>query len=166
MRRLSGPAEPVYVVGSDNDNFAIVVDEAVHAALNGYTVCGFVNEIDPGAAQVVLTNPALVYNLNPGEVVMITGFCMELIDTSDNVRYELGYTSQPGGEGTFHAVTPARYVRTGANVSTFQGSTTEIYPPAAVKYSDGARSITFRVDCGGAGTTITPAWHGYILQEG
>jgi len=143
----------------------IVVDHAVTAAINGDTACGFVNEITPGAALIVLTNAGLFYNLGAGEIVMITQFCMELTTLNDNVRYEIGYTAAPNGGGAFSALSPARYVRTGnAWGSSFLGMTTDVYPPARVRYSDGARSITMRVNCNDAAAVITPAWHGYIIQ--
>lgn len=139
-------------------------------ALNMLGICRWINDKVPGATEVVLTDaaagdqPGIYYNLQEGEIVVITQMCIELTTPSDDVVYELGYTDAVAGGGTFQPITPKRVYSTGANNQGFEGIEFTIIPPEPVRYTDGARSITFRVDCNDAGTTITPAWHGYILE--
>jgi len=148
-----------------------VIDYLQWAALEGGTICRWVNEKTPGNVQVVLTDgpaaggqPGIYYNLAEGEIVLIAMFCMELTTVSDNVKYELGFTDAANGGGTFTPITPARYLKTGATSSGFDGYTTMVVPAAPITYASGARSITFRVTCNDAGAKITPAWHGVLVQ--
>ena len=142
------------------------------AALDNKVICYWVNNKVPGAAQVVLTDgpagnqPGIYYNLNPGETVMVTQICVELTTLNDDVEYELGYTDAADGAGTFQPITPKRAYATAAARAGFEGIVFEITPPAPVRYADGARSITFRIDCNDAGATITPGWHAYVIGGG
>jgi hypothetical protein len=154
-----------------NINALRTIDYLQWSALEGGTICRWVNEKVPGNAQVVLTDgpagnqPGIYYNLTEGQSVLIAMFCMELVTLSDNVKYELGFTDAAAGAGTFTPITPARYLRTGAAATSFDGYTTMVVPAAPVTYASGARSITFRVTCNDAGATITPAWHGVLVQS-
>jgi len=147
-----------------------VVSQGEVAALNQLVVCRWVNDVVPGAAQTVLTNgpagvqPGVYYNLRAGEIVMVTLICMELTTTSDTVNFELGYTDAINGGGTFRPLTPERILRTGAAFVSFDGIEFQLDPPLPIRYDAGARSITFRVNCNDAGATITPSWHGFIVQ--
>lgn len=121
----------------------------------------------PGAAQIVLTNgpagdqPGIYYNLAAGEVVYVTLLCFGVITASDDCVFEFGYTDQPNGAGTFRPVTPEFFVRTGNapnGRSTFEK---RIEPFLPLRYADGVRSLTFRVDANDAAVTITVAYHGF-----
>lgn len=148
-----------------------VVDLGVAAALAGNSICYWVNNVVPGAVQVVLTNgpvgnqPGIYYNLQAGDIVMLSEICMELTTQNDSVIFEVGWTDAINGGGTFHPVMPERVYSTGAGNQGFEGVVFYVTPPAPITYAMGARSITFRVNCNDAGATITPTWHGYIVNE-
>lgn len=144
-----------------------VGNDGIQASRDGRAICRWANGITPGGAQVVLTNATLTYNLKPRQRVMIAAICMELLGVSDSVLFELGFTDQANGAGTFTPITPERYVRTGAAPqSSFYGYTFDFgLVPASVTYSSGARCITMRVTCNDQGCQITPGWHGWIEQE-
>jgi hypothetical protein len=139
-------------------------------ALNSLGICHWINDKVPGSSQVVLTDgpagdqPGVYYNLLEGDTVVITQLCIELITSSDEVIYELGYTDAANGAGTFQPITPKRVYSTGASNLGFEGVEFRVVPPEPITYASGARSITFRVNCNDAAAKITPAWHGYILR--
>lgn len=50
---------------------------------------------------------------------------------------------------------------TGAAVTGAEDFDLTITPPIRLRYADGVRSITFRVNANDAGATINVAWHGW-----
>lgn len=56
------------------------------------------------------------------------------------------------------------HVYSGAANAGFQGVSLTFNPPGRVRYSDGARSLTARVQTNDAGATITITWHGYTIK--
>ena len=139
-----------------------------YAALNGDSIIRWVNDKIPGSAQVVLTDgpsgdqPGIYYNLQEGEVIVIESTTMQLLTDNDDVKFEVGYTDQPNGAGTFTPMIPQLYCSSTVGALGFAGSERFIAPPHGVaKYVDGARSITLRVDANDASTKITCSWYGY-----
>ena len=114
----------------------------------------------PGAAQVVLTNgpagdqPGIYYNLAPGETIYITCMYWAVLSVSDNCYFELGYTDAPNGAGTFYPRTAAFYIGTGNTVASRTDATRDIRPYLRLRYVDGVRSITFRVDANDATAVV------------
>lgn len=125
----------------------------------------------PGAAQTVLTNgpagdqPGIYYNLAEGQQVLVRESCFGVISVSDNCFFELGYTDAANGGGTFRPITPRLYIRTGAAPAGRSTYDKPFNPPPCLKYSDGVRSITFRVDANDATCEISAAWHGWTEDE-
>ena len=96
-------------------------------------------------------------------MVWITQLCYGLTTVSDSCTYELGYTDQINGAGTFTPVTVERHIATGATARGRQDEDLSIIPPLGpLRYSDGIRSITFRVNANDAAASINVAWHGFI----
>jgi hypothetical protein len=127
--------------------------------------------VTPGAAQTVLQNgpagdqPGIYYDLQIGDIVLIEQICYGVLTNQDSCDFELGYTDQPGGGGTFTPMTMQFGQATG-NPRT--GKTIEERPiPVALplKYSDGIRSITIRVDANDASAQVRCGWSGCILKE-
>lgn len=87
--------------------------------------------------------------------------CYGLTTNSDSCTYELGYTDAANGGGTFTPITVERHVATGAAVTGAEDFDLTITPPIRLRYADGVRSITFRVNANDAGATINVAWHGW-----
>lgn len=154
------------------NNTPVTMDIAAWSSLQGNSVCRWVEDkTGVNAAPTVLTDgpaagqPGIYYNLSEGDIVMVTTFCMELTTQSDQVAYSIGYTDAANGAGTYTQMSPTRVLNTGASASGFQGTTTEIIPPGRVRYADGARSITYRVQTNDANAAITPAWHAYVIKS-
>ena len=148
-----------------------VAEVGLCAALDDLAICRWVNDKKPGDAQVVLTDgpegdqPGIYYNLQPGEIVLVKSICLEVLTASDTVEFELGSTDQANGAGTYHPLIPPLYSSSGVGVVGFAGSQRFMAPPhGVVKYADGARSITIRVDANDNNAKITCSWYGYRWQ--
>jgi hypothetical protein len=119
----------------------------------------------PGASQVVLTDAGLVYNIPCGKQVLVRQMCFGIHTVSDNCTFEIGYTSQPDGAGVFTPIAKHIYVATG-NTPTGKEDHDVIYrPPIRVRYCDGARSITIRVDANDANCVVCAGWQGWWEDE-
>ena len=168
MGRKRGPTgghgQPVWGMGGYMD------PSALESVRDGGTVCGWANEITPGAALVVLTPataPGLVFNLVPGNRVMIVQYCYAVETASDNCQFEFGWCEGADGTGVFHPVGPHKHVYTGASNQGRTAFDQDIGPPPAViSYAAGARSLTFRVDANDASCEITVGYHGWVEDEG
>jgi len=145
------------------------IDGGEYATRQGRDLCGWVNELVPGAAQIVLTPamaPILTYNLHQGTRVMVVQYCYAVETSGDNCQFEFGFTDQPDGAGTFYPLGPHKHVYTGAaNAGRTAYDQNIGPPPAAIRYSAGARCITFRVDANDAACEITVGWHGWWENE-
>lgn len=136
-----------------------------YASRLGRGVCGWANEITPGAALVVLATAGLVYNIPAGRRVMLSQYCFAVETTGDNCQFEIGFTDQPNGAGTFTPLAPHKHVYTGAANAGITAFDQVIIPAEPISYAKGARSITFRVDANDATCTITVGWHGWWENE-
>lgn len=133
-----------------------------YAALMGQDVCGWVNEKIPGAAQVVLTDAGLIYDIPAGRMVLVSQYCFAVETTGDDCQFEFGYVD---AGGTFRGLGPHKHVYTGAANAGITSFDQDIHPPMVIRYSQGARRITFRVDANDAACEITVGWHGVWLNE-
>lgn len=153
FRKFLGPAVP----------FAgIYGGEA--AARDERGACGWVNELTPGGALIVVTRamaPLLVYNLPLNACVFISQYCYAVETLSDSCTFEIGWTDAINGAGTFHPLGPHKHVYTGAANTGRTSFDQEIIPAEPVRYSQGARSITFRVEPNDQNCQITMGWHGW-----
>ena len=141
------------------------IDGGEYAARHNRSVCGWANEVTPGAAAVVLTTVGLVYNVPEGHRVMVTQYCYAVETASDDCQFEFGYTDAVDGGGTFYGQGPHKHVYTGASNQGRTSYDQDINPPMALSYSRGVRSITFRVDANDASCEVTVGWHGWIERE-
>ena len=133
-----------------------------YAALMNQSICGWVNEKVPGAALVVLTDAGLIYDIPAGRQVLVTQYCYAVETTSDDCQFEFGYVD---AGGTFRGLGPHKHVYTGAANQGRTAYDQDIDPPMIIRYSQGARRITFRVDANDAACEITVGWHGVWLNE-
>ena len=151
-----------------NDLGYLYLDDGLAATRAGDGVCGWVNELVPDAAEVVITTAMaanLTYNLSQGERVMVTQYCFAVETTGDDCQFEFGYTDQADGAGTFYPLGPHKHVYTGAANAGITSFDQEITPPEPITYSSGARCITFRVDANDVACEITVGWHGWSEVE-
>lgn len=138
------------------------VDGGEFASRQGRGVCGWINEKVPGAAQVVLTDETLIYRLRAGQVVFVSQYCFAVETTSDDCQFEFGYIDSLGA---FVPRGPHKHVYTGAANSGRTAYDQDIAPAMRLAYSDGVRTITFRVDANDASCEITCGWHGWWEEE-
>jgi hypothetical protein len=139
-----------------------------YASRMGRGVCRWVNEMIPGAAEVVITAamaPGLIYNIPAGRRLMLSQYCIAIETTGDDCQFELGYTDQVDGAGTFTPMMPHKHVFTGAANQGLIDYEQPITPAEPVSYAAGARCITFRVDANDAACEITVGWHGWWGTE-
>ena len=143
-----------------------MIDGGEYATRMGHGLCGWANDVIPGAAQVVLNNVGLIYNIPAGRRVMVAQYCYAVETTGDDCVFEFGYTDQPNGAGTFFPLGPHKHVYTGAANQGRTAFDQDIGPPPAlIRYAAGARCITFRVDANDAACEITVGWHGWWELE-
>lgn len=169
--KLGGPITPVYIVSqADGINVeTVAIDAAYRDGLywqrQGNGVCKYLNDNTPGVAQIVLTAAGLVYNLAAGTAIFITQYCYAVESVNDNCIFEFGWCDAADGGGTFTPIGPQKRVYTGA---AWQGRTAfdqDVLPAGRFAYSDGVRSITFRVDANDASAVITVGYHGWWEPE-
>lgn len=145
--------------------FGIATDAATWAAMDNRSLHKWVNDKTPGTTEaLVLTDSTLVYNVSAGERVMITGFDYTLDTASDNCGFELGYTDEADGAGTFTALTGHHHLTTGTNKSYRGEEHDSPVPPLVADGFNGARSITFRVEANDTNATISCGWDGFTID--
>lgn len=139
-------------------------DDAWEAG-HGSALHRWVQDITPGDTQIILTDTGLVYNIPPRTQVIVRQIHFGIHTASDDCEFEIGYTDQPNGAGTFTPITRHEFTRTGA-APTRRSDEDVIYrPPIRVRYRDGARSITFRVDANDASCDICCGFDGWYEDE-
>ena len=84
---------------------------------------------------------------------------------SDHCEFEVGYTDQPDGAGVFTPIARHEFIRTGNAPTGREDSSVILRPPIRVRYRDGARSITFRVNASDAACNICCGWSGWYEPE-
>lgn len=141
--------------------------DALQAVRDRKSFIRWINDKDGVAALTVLTDgpggddPGIYYNLQPDEVAFISRFCYQLTTISDNLRIEWGYTNQPNGAGIFTPISPIFREQNGANL--FRVAQVQaLQPPASgVRYTNGARSITIRVQTNDAAARFMAYYVGW-----
>lgn len=141
-------------------------DIATRAAINGMKVNGWVNDKVVGTTDLtILTDATLYYNLVDGEAVVMTTFRFGISTNSDNCHYEVGWTTGAAGTGDFTALGGHFEFSTGTAASGSGMSTSQPIPPGVVRYSKGARSITWRVEANDNSCAVAIAWAGFRICD-
>ena len=110
--------------------------------------------------------PGIYYNLASGKQMFITQLCYGITTASDSCSFEIVSTDQANGAGTATARTLERHLATGTTPNGKLDADITIDPPLGpLKYSNGIRSITIRVNANDAGCTINTGWHGWVEDE-
>lgn len=141
-------------------------DRATVAAIAGMRVGKYVNDKVVGTTDpTVLTDATLYYNLSEGEAVVVTTFRYGISTNSDDCHFEVGYTSGTAGTGDFTALGGHFEFSTGTAASGSRMADIQPYPPAVVRYSAGARSITWRVEANDNSCAVSISWAGFRIKE-
>ena len=152
-RRIMGKPSPIYLM------------EHVHAARESAVVCGWINAQAGFAALTVVNDADLYYNLHPDTRVMVVLICAGLNTVSDDIDFQLGYTSAVNAAGVFTPVMP--YKRYGTGLNKENKLDYELAPPIPIpiRYSDGARCITFRVQANDAAAEVDLSWNAWVEDD-
>ncbi len=154
--------KPATIKGSPSS--VDIATDALAAARAQVTLTKFIDDFTPGAA-IVISEADLVFNLSPGERVIIPKWVFAVESASDTCEFELGWTDSADAVGNFTPVVPHHSVDTPVNGL---GNLTDddlLVPPVCLYYKDGVRSITIRVSPGGAGTMVTAGWFGWVEHD-
>lgn len=141
------------------------------AALDDRGIWCWVNSVIPGAASLVLQNgpagdqPGIYYDLQDNDIVLIRQVCFGVLTISDSCDFELGWTDGPVASGTFTPVSLKYGYSTGVELVGRIIEQRELTVPLPLRYSDGVRSITVRVDANDATCEIRCGWAGYVQKE-
>lgn len=139
------------------------------AALEGRTLYRWLNNKVPGVAvPIVLTDgpvddqPGIYYNLSPGDNILISQIFFGINTTDNSCHFEIGWASGAAGTGIFHPLDLKRFVLTADKGDGTRTFTVAFDPPIEVlKYTNGVRSITFRVTPDNATCQISVGWRGW-----
>jgi len=135
------------------------------AAVEGDGLHLWANDITPGAADIVLTNIGLYYNVPAGRQVIITGFSVYLGTVSDDCHFNLVSCTAVAGGGAATDISCHQHITTGAAIAGFLSHKFVFTTPIRIRYSDGARSISMRVHANDAAAEITVSWGGFVMDE-
>ena len=150
---LTAPSQPTLSLG-----------EQSHHARIGNAVHKWVNDVTPGATEVVLVNPSLVYNIPADSQVMITRLYIGLLTPSDNVHANLVGCSAVDGGGTATDLCGHEHIYSSGNLAGTENAAHEFRPPIRVRNTDYA-SISVRVDCNDATAEMSASWCGFVETE-
>ena len=137
------------------------VTPAVQAAQRGKGIIKWVNDKTASGSAQVLTDATLYYNLSEGEVVMIVCLKIDIETVSDDCTFELVSCSAVAGGGTPTALTGNYHQRVGATPQPHATENVPFLVPIRVRYADGARSITVRINANDSSAVINTGWCGY-----
>ena len=99
-------------------------------------------------------------------MVWITQICIGLTTASDSCTFELGYTNAATAAGTFTPLTVERHVAAGTSPNgRFDFDLTITPPLGPLRYDNGLRSLTFRVNANDADASINVAMHGFVVND-
>ena len=132
---------------------------AVQAVLDMKGLHKWVNDKVVGSTDpTVLTDATLYYNLLEGEVVLIYTFEYGVTTNADICHFEIGYTTEAAGAGTFTALM-GHYEFTTPAAKTLATGVQITYPvPMRVSYAKGARSISVRCTAGDTSVAVSLAY--------
>lgn len=138
-----------------------MVTPAEQAAQRGMGIHKWVNDKIASGSAEVLTDATLYYNLSEDEVVMITQLMVDLDTTSDECTFEPVSCTAVAGGGTPTALFGEEHLATAAAKTSHAPHHTKFCPPIRVRYADGVRSISVRINGNDSSAVVNVAWQGY-----
>ena len=119
----------------------------------------------PGATEVVLTDTTLIYNIPEGKQIFIRKAWILLTSASDNCHGTLVSCNAVAGGGTPTNLDGCLVVHSAAAMYGSEHYERDYRVPIRVRYSDGARSISIKVNANDASTEISVGWQGWVESE-
>ena len=154
IKRATGPPSSVAIVRN-----------GLQAARVGAAVCGWMNGVVGLAALTVVANAGVYYNIPVDRRVVITMLCAGLNTVSDQIDFEFGFTDAINAGGTFYPATPIKRYASAANRQHGLDYELKLSVPIILRYSQGARCVTMRVQANDALAAVDLAWQGWVERE-
>lgn len=92
----------IKVLRSQERSLPVMADEGLEASRHGARVSGWICEVTALNVAAVMTNAAMVYNLKPGERLVVAKVTIGLTTLSDSVKASIGYCTAADGGGDFY----------------------------------------------------------------
>jgi len=157
-KQEGGNVKPVIILADRTQLF-------LDASLEGRDVRRHRSDFVPGAGYRVLTHAHLVYNIPEERLFVLAVMSSSLLTLNDDCTFRLGWCDAEDGGGVFHPQGHQMHLISGAAQSVLFTERCHIVPPHVFRYSENARSVTFAVTAGGAGTTISCGFAGFFMEE-
>ena len=142
-----------------------VVRDGLHAARTGALVCGWITATVGLNALTVINDPNLYYNIPVDCRVVIVMICAGLNTVSDQIDFELGFTDAINAGGAYYQGTPVKRYASAANRQHGLDYELTFSVPLIVRYSQGARCVTMRVQANDALAAVDLGWQGWVERE-
>jgi len=140
----------------------LTLDEAAHHSRIGNRVSGWVNDKTPGDSEIVLTDATLTYDLSEGEQVLIKTFYGALQTASDNCHFNVVTCTAIDGGGIATDVCGHFHVYSSGNLAGTENFRWTFDVPLRVRYQDGVRSISIKVNANDGAAIISCGWVGWV----
>lgn len=138
---------------------------ALEAARDARGLHKWVNDKTASGSLQVLTDATMYYDIPAGKQVIIVQAYIGVETVSDDIHVEVVSCSAVAGGGTATALSGHYHLFTGANLVGTEDKEREFMPPLIAKYSDGARSVTMRINANDASCVISCGWMGWVEPE-
>ncbi len=113
--------------------------------------------------STVLTGVDIVTNIPEGYRFMLTRMLYDLLSLNDWAHYGFGSCSAVDGGGAFTLLAIEKHLATGANRNSYGGGHDDWESlPLRVRYQDGARSVTIRVQVNDITAIVAVAYRGWL----
>ena len=141
---------------------AVFTTDHLEAARQGATVHGWVDGKSGLAAETLLTDVSIIYDLSPGQRVMVCRIVMGIRTASDSMAAQIGYIDT---DGVFRGLASTKTLKTGAAPEGRQDFESIYHHPLVARYKDGARRITFKVLANDANAECDLSWTGVVEKD-
>lgn len=139
--------------------------EMVHVARRGYVYHMYVDDKTGSGSSQVLTDASLVLNIPDGYQLLITAMHFDMLTVSDDCHFNLVGTTLADGAGDASELCGHCHIFTGTAVSGAESKERPFVPPLLVRYSDGHKSVTMRINTNDASCVISCGFSCWMEKE-
>lgn len=138
---------------------------AVHAARRGAGFRSYVADKTASGASQVLTDATMFQNIPAGKQVVITFMYYGLESVADDCQFEVVPTDAVDGGGTPTTIMGHMHIYTPAGLGDSITQHRVLNPPCVLKYSDGHRSVTMRINANDSSAVVSCGFDGWLEPE-